>query len=167
MCINNKFLPMPAYNDKNFQISVLELYFSYVCLEIYHMLRLVSFSVDKPVVSQWSRLISPIQDVTEESCLSFLYITSNVHYHVYRYSCTELVEIIRIERFEQLVVWHAIAAKMPAGTYGIIIEARFVQGQEVSDNGIANIILKPGSCERISAGLNFATLSQQHKYYYA
>ena len=121
------------------------------------MLRLISApSVKKPAVSQWSRLITPMVEVMEESCLSFLYITSDVRFHVYRYSRTELVEIIRIERYEQMVVWHSITAKLPksekVGKYGIIIEAHFIQGQEITNNGIANVLLKPGSCETTTAG---------------
>ena len=97
-------------------------------------------------------LVSPIMDFKETSCYGFLYISSNVHYHVYRYSFTEREEIISIERYEQHVVWHSITANIPAGKFGIIIEIQFVSGQDANINGIANVIVRPGSCEHLNPG---------------
>ena len=120
-----------------------------------YQLRLRTPPDNKPSVSQWSQLRSPITNVAKPSCLSIEYITSNVNYEVYRYSCTEMKLIINVERFEQKVVYHTITSNMPAGQYGIIIRAKFAAGQEIDNNAIASIVLRPGSCENVGIGLYF------------
>ena len=96
-------------------------------------------------------LLSPIQEITEVSCLRYLQSSTYVDFVMFKYNVqmTEAIMSISLDGGQRS--WHLIDVTLPPGTYGIAFQ--FLYG---GDGGAAidNVTLTAGSCEQCEFGVH-------------
>ncbi|KAK2165438.1 hypothetical protein LSH36_50g03009 [Paralvinella palmiformis] len=119
----------------------------------------------KPLPHHKTYLISPQQDVTRPSCLSWKYLTSYVDIDIYTYTDDEVRPLVAIMHDGQEGVWHKAYANVPIGRYGVIFQVRF-GSESVEDNGIDDVILTEGVCWKKGSrfGLGLTMNIEQYEY---
>ena len=94
----------------------------------------------------WSKLVSPIKEIQNRSCLSFLYIGSNNNITVQSYNGSAQRELFKIAYDGMQKNWHRADYDLEPGTYGFgfLLEFTNLSRHEV---GIDDIKIQDGICE--------------------
>ena len=94
----------------------------------------------------WTTLMSPMEEITQTTCLKFQYYTRYIDIKVYTYTYNHREKILDILHDGQKKAWHTASVTLEPGYYGILWKLVFGEIWTEEYAGIDDIILTNGTC---------------------